>query len=171
MKRLYIVRHAKSSWADQALIDRERPLNKRGLRDAPVMGKRLVDRDIRIDAVWSSPARRAEETANHIAKALKYPRKKITICDALYSSTLGDLWQVIRSCSDKVDNLLIVGHNSLISELASFLVNEKSAGDMPLIPTCGVVALEFSCASWSDSREHAGQFLFFDYPKNIEALV
>ncbi|HSW22949.1 MAG TPA: histidine phosphatase family protein, partial [Burkholderiaceae bacterium] len=70
MKTLYLVRHAKSSWGDPALPDRDRPINERGLRDVATMGQRLAQRDVKLDLLLSSPAARALTTAEHLAKAL-----------------------------------------------------------------------------------------------------
>ncbi len=76
MKTLFLIRHAKSSWDDTALPDKERPLNDRGLRDAPKMGERLAKRDVKPDLILSSPAVRALRTAEIIAKKLDYRRKE-----------------------------------------------------------------------------------------------
>lgn len=165
MKTLYLIRHAKSSWADPALEDHERPLNKRGHRNAPVMGKRLADMKVRVDAIWSSPAQRAVETAQYFAKALKIPQKEIQLHERLYTSTLDDLLGEIRSCPDVINHLMVVGHNPVISELANHLTGQGREAEIELIPTCGIVALEFLFSSWSLLREKEGRLLFFDYPK------
>lgn len=165
MKTLYLVRHAKSSWADPSLADQDRPLNKRGLRDAPAMGQRLAGHQVRIDALWTSPARRAVETAHSFAKAMKIPRKEIELRDRLYTSSINDLLLEVKSCPDEVKRLLVVGHNPVITEFANFLIGDDCDTEIELIPTCGIVALEFSCSSWQKVRENEGRFLFFDYPK------
>jgi len=165
MKTLYLVRHAKSSWADPSLDDQARPLNKRGLRDAPVMGKRLAGHQVRVDAIWSSPARRAVETAHCIARALQVPRKEIELRDRLYTSVINDLLLEIRSCPDEVKRLLVVGHNPVITEFANILLDCGRDREIELIPTCGIVAIEFSLSSWQQIKETEGRFLFFDYPK------
>lgn len=165
MKTVCLVRHAKSSWADPSLADDERPLNKRGLRDAPVMGQRLADQQIKIDAIWSSPALRAMETARCLAKALEIPRKAIERHARMYSGSIDDLLLEIKSCPDKVKTLLIVGHNPLIAEFANFLINGCHPSEIDHIPTCGIVALQFKYSSWQDIKKNEGQLLFFDYPK------
>lgn len=171
MRTLYLVRHAKSSWEDSSLVDHERPLNKRGLRDAPVMGQRLADKDVSIDSIWSSPAKRAVETVRYIAKALKYPRKEISLRDRLYTSRVDDLFFEISSCPDEVKNLLVVGHNSVITDFANLLIGRGSNVEIELIPTCGIVAIEFQLSSWQQLRENEGRFLFFDYPKKSDTSV
>lgn len=171
MKTLYLVRHAKSSWADPSLDDQARPLNKRGLRDAPVMGQRLAGHQVRVDAIWSSPARRAVETAQCLARALKVPRKEIEQRERLYTSAINDLLLEIRSCPDKVKRLLVVGHNPVITEFANLLLDRGRDTEIEQIPTGGIVAIEFSFSSWRQIREKEGQFLFFDYPKKGAVLV
>jgi phosphohistidine phosphatase len=165
MKSLYLVRHAKSSWADPSLADKERPLNKRGLRDAPLMGQRLAARKVRVDAIWSSPAQRALETAHFFASALKYPRKSIELHDRFYTNTIDDLLREIRSCTDEIKSLVVVSHNPVISEFANFLIGHGKDVDIESIPTCGIVAIDFDLPSWQLLREQEGRFLFFDYPK------
>ncbi len=165
MKTLYLIRHAKSSWADPSLADQERPLNKRGLRDAPLMGKRLAERKVRVDALWSSPALRAAQTARHLAQALNYPRNEIQIRHRLYTSAIEELLQEIRSCPDDVKGLLVIGHNPVISDCANLLLGGRRETKIELIPTCGIVALQFALSSWQQIGEQEGRMLFFDYPK------
>jgi phosphohistidine phosphatase len=165
MKILCLIRHAKSSWDDPSLPDQERPLNKRGLRDAPLMGQRLADHLMRVDAVWTSPALRAVETARLIAKAVKFPQKEIKLCDRFYTSSVHDLLLEISTCPDKVKTLLVFGHNPVISEFADLLISQDRDADIGSIPTCGIVAIELALSSWQKVRADAGRLLFFDYPK------
>lgn len=171
MKTLYLVRHAKSSWQDSSLADQERPLNKRGRRDASFMGQRLADRKIRVDLIWSSPARRALETARFLAKALNYRRKEIVVRDRIYASTRESLLLEIRSCPDEVKGLLVVGHNPVSTETANLLIDHGKDPEIELIPTCGVVAMEFALSSWQQIEERGGKLVFFDYPKKSAASV
>ena len=91
MKMLFLVRHAKSSWDDTALPDKDRPLDDRGKRDAPKMGKRLAKRDVKPDLILSSPAKRALTTAEIIAKKLDYKLKDIVVDDRLYAGAVNVL--------------------------------------------------------------------------------
>ena len=102
MKTLFLIRHAKSSWEDTALADKDRPLSDRGRRDAPKMGKRLAKRDVKPDLILSSPARRALTTAEIIAKKLDYKRKDIVVEDRLYSGAVHDLLKVIHKLGDEL---------------------------------------------------------------------
>jgi len=166
MKTLYLVRHAKSSWADPSLADLNRPLNKRGRRDAPAMGQRLADKKIKVDAIWCSPALRAVETAKFFAQALNIPKKLTEQHEKIYAGSIDELLFEIQSCPDKLKTLLLVGHNPVLTEFANYLTDGNLVPEIVSIPTSGIVALEFNRSSWQQVQRNAGHLLFFDYPKN-----
>jgi len=118
MKTLFLVRHAKSSRDDPSLPDRERPLDDRGKRDAPKMGKRLAKRDAKLDLLVSSPALRALTTAKLIADEMGYKRNDIVVDDRLYASSPDDLLAVIRALDNKLGRVMLVGHNPEFTDLA-----------------------------------------------------
>jgi phosphohistidine phosphatase len=136
MKTLFLIRHAKSSWDDTALPDKDRPLSDRGRRDAPKMGKRLAKRDVKPDLILSSPARRALKTAKIIAKKLDYKRKNIVVEDRLYSGAVHDLLNVVQKLGDKLERVMLFGHNPELTELAHRLSSEITH-----MPTCAVAEL------------------------------
>ena len=96
MKTLFLVRHAKSSWSDPALPDKERPLTERGMSDARKAGKHLANRDANPDLILSSPARRALATAEVVAKKLDYKLKDIVVDKRLYGATQDQLLEVVH---------------------------------------------------------------------------
>lgn len=118
MKTLLLIRHAKSSWDDIALPDKDRPLDDRGKRDATKVGKRLAKRDVKPDLIVSSPARRALATAEVIARKLDYKLKKMVVDDRLYAVGADDLLKVIHKLSDKLECVMLFGHNPELSALA-----------------------------------------------------
>lgn len=162
MKQLILIRHAKSSWKDPNLEDRRRPLNKRGTKDAPRMGARLARRGIVPDAIISSPAARAFETAQIIAKKLGYRRKKIVVDERVYGASVADLLDVIRGVDDAAVQLMVFGHNPELTELA----NRLGTRAIDNIPTCGVLELGFATDTWQEVGDVAGKELLFEYPKN-----
>jgi len=162
MKILYLCRHAKSSWQDVSCADIDRRLNKRGKRDAPLMGKRLFNAGVRPDGIISSPAVRARKTAGHFAKKMAYPKGKIIINDRLYATSVDYLISCIKKLDDVLQRVFLVGHNSEITMCANMLAN----ADIFNVPTCGVVAVEFHVLSWQEIRVGQGKLLFFDFPKN-----
>ena len=162
MKELVLVRHAKSSWKDSSLGDRERPLNKRGEREAPEMGARLERRKHKPDLIVSSTAVRALETARIIAKKLGYPRKAIAVEDRLYGAGVAELLDVIRNTDESVTTLMLFGHNPGLTELA----NHLGPRPIPNLPTCGVLHLRFETETWSVVGYARGDELLFDFPKS-----
>jgi phosphohistidine phosphatase len=160
MKTLFLIRHAKSSWDDTALADKDRSLNDRGRRDAPKMGKRLAKRDATPDLILSSPARRAVMTAEMIAKELDYKLKDIVVDDRLYASAVDDLLKVIHKLGDNLESVMLFGHNPELTELAHRLSSEIT--DMP---TCAVAEFTFNAKSWLNIGKARVAKVAFDYPK------
>lgn len=160
MRTLFLVRHAKSSWDDPALPDKDRPLDARGKRDAPMMGKRLAKRDVKPDLILSSPARRALTTAEIIAKELDYNVKDIVVHERLYAAAADDLLSVIRKLNDKLKHVMLFGHNPELTELAHRLSKEITR-----LPTCAVAEFKFSAKSWSDVGKAKPKRVLLDHPK------
>ena len=161
MKRLYLVRHAKSSWKDPELDDFDRPLNKRGKRDAPFMGQRLREANVRPDLIISSPAKRAAKTAKIIAAQIEYPLKKIKWTESLYAAGALTLLGILREIGDSVEQAMLVGHNPGLTLLAELLTSEA----IDNIPTSGVFTVDLDLGSWTQTGEGSGIPVFFDYPK------
>ena len=160
MKTLYLVRHAKSSKDDPSLADRDRPLDERGERDAPKMGQRLAQRGVKPDLILSSPAARALATAQPIAKALGYKLGDIALNERLYASEADALLGVICALDNKLDSVMLVGHNPEMSDLANRLASEIT--DMP---TCAVAEFGFDVKSWSQVGRVLPDKVVFDSPK------
>ncbi|HDK43273.1 MAG TPA: histidine phosphatase family protein [Desulfobacteraceae bacterium] len=165
MKSLLLCRHAKSSWSDITLADIDRPLNKRGRRDAPLMGARLAMLGVKPDAVVSSPARRAYKTARYLAGALGFSRKMIIVINEIYEASPDILLATVRAFDNNVEQVIMVGHNSEITVLA----NKLGGLGIDNIPTCGVVALDFAVRSWRDVMKSQGAQAFFEYPRKVHA--
>ena len=121
MKKLFIVRHAKSSWDYPELDDYDRPLNKRGKRNAPEMGQRLAKRNIKPDVMVTSPAKRAAATARRIAEEISFPRSNIQQESLMYHGSIRNMIEVIRSTSDHSNILMIFGHNPGLTDLTNHL--------------------------------------------------
>ncbi len=161
MKNLVLIRHAKSSWDNPALDDFDRPLNKRGQRDAPVMAGRLKELDITPDLFLSSPAERAVTTARTVAEGIDFPIEKIVQDEDIYLASGEDLLSIISQSDDSIERLFLVGHNPGLTELANHL------GDRPIdnMPTCSIYSLVFEITSWKEILFRKGKTEFFDYPK------
>ena len=160
MKRLYIVRHAKSSWDDSGLADFDRPLASRGERDAPEMGKRLAKKDAKPNLLISSPACRALTTAKIIAKEVNYPEKDIVKHDEIYMGGIVELLRTVQNIDPAIDEAMIFGHNPDFTMFAEYLTNTRFGN----IPTCGVVCLDLP--TWEEADKGRGTLVYYDYPKN-----
>jgi phosphohistidine phosphatase len=161
LKTLTIVRHAKSSWDEPGLSDRERPLNKRGKRDAPVMGKRIVDAGIRPSLILSSPATRAWTTAQVIAKQLSYPAEFLQREQDLYLASLNDLLDVVVAQDEGFNSIMIVGHNPGLTDFVNYLL----PGLTNNLPTAGVVSVTIDQDHWKLYEQPKTELVVHDYPK------
>ncbi|MGH1366702.1 MAG: SixA phosphatase family protein [Calditrichia bacterium] len=161
MKTLYLIRHAKSSWKNEKLSDFDRPLNNRGLRDAPFMGQRLANYRVSPGIILSSPAMRAIETATTIASEVGYPKDAIQRITSLYLASLNTLLETVNEIDDKHESAFIFGHNPGMTMFANFLTTYA----IDNVPTCGVVCVLFEVDSWKDVAENRGSLSFFDYPR------
>jgi phosphohistidine phosphatase len=160
MKTLILVRHAKSSRDDPTLADKDRPLNDRGKRDAPKMGKRLAKRRVKPDLILSSPAGRALKTAEIIAKKIDYKRKNILVDDRLYAVEAGELLDVIRKLGDQVERVMLIGHNPELTELA-----HRLSSKITHMPTCAVAEFTLDAKTWSRIGKDKPVQIALDYPK------
>jgi phosphohistidine phosphatase len=164
MKRLFIVRHAKSSWGGAGLSDFERPLNERGKRDAPEIAHRLLTRKVKLDTFISSPAKRAKTTCKAFCKVYKFPEEQIIVVDELYEANPEAFNNVIRNINENANNVAIFGHNPGITDFVNQLCEGNRIDNMP---TCSVFAVETDISQWSEFDRARKQFLFFEYPKAV----
>ena len=162
MKTLTLLRHAKSSWKDTSLSDRDRPLNKRGERDAPEMGRRIAAAGIRPSLIVSSPAVRAWTTARIIAGEIGYPREFLQRDKRLYLASVNGILDVIVAQDAGFNSLMLVGHNPGFTDFANYLV----PGLTNNMPTAGVVSVELDSEDWSLYDKPATELLLYDFPKN-----
>lgn len=166
MKRLTLIRHAKSSWGDATLSDFERPLNKRGRRTAPDMGERLAARGFRPDLLLSSPANRAFATARIIAEKIDYPETDIEAEERLYGASTREILGIVQALDDALEHVVIFGHNPGFTDAAGRL----SGVMIDNVPTAGVVDVRFEVASWREVAPGRGELIEFDYPKKARDL-
>mgnify|MGYP003042413655 CR=1 FL=1 len=162
MKRLIVVRHAKSSWDDVSLPDFERPLNERGKHDAPMMAKRILDRKVDIDAFITSPAKRARRTASLFAKEFGQDKEDLILIDELYHAGPEEFYKAIEKAPAKAKTIAIFSHNPGITEFVNSLTDTR-VDDMP---TCAVYAVKAPIEQWSEFRQAKREFWFFDFPKS-----
>jgi len=161
MKNLTLLRHAKSSWDDPELADRDRPLNHRGERDAPMMGQRIAAAGIRPSLIVTSPAVRAWTTAKLVAKEISYPLEFLQREKDLYHAGVDTLLDVIAGQDDGFNSIMIVGHNPGFTDFANILSPDLTGN----LPTCGVVSVSLPCDDWNIRECLPGELLLHDWPK------
>lgn len=164
MKTLLLVRHAKSSWNDQAQRDIDRPLNERGRQDAPVMAGNLDKRGTHPQRILCSPALRTASTAEIFANHLSIPKELIQLERQIYLAGCGHLLQLIRQQDDKLDSVMLVGHNPALTDLFNELCEDAKLDNMP---TCCVAELGLPITRWSSLDLGQAELKYIDYPKKI----
>lgn len=159
MKKIYLIRHGKSDWSNPDLEDFDRPLNKRGKRNAPFMAELLKQKNANPDLIISSPAYRTKKTAEIIKKGIAY-KSQILFDEHLYEASLGTILEIVNYIDDDYDKVFLIGHNPSLNMLGFYLVgfNEN-------IPTCGILEIEFDCDSWREVNKKCAKLISFEYPK------
>jgi len=168
MKTIYLLRHAKSSWDDSRLSDKQRPLSGRGLKNAPQMGQRFAARGEHLERVLSSPALRALNTAQLFCEACGYPPDDIVIEPDLYFSGITSIEDLICAQDDRLRALMLVFHNPDITYFANSIDYDFHIDN---VPTCGLVRLVSDIAQWRDWTRDNTDVDYFDYPKNTGEVL
>ncbi|MBR9921115.1 MAG: histidine phosphatase family protein [Bacteroidetes bacterium] len=161
MKTLFLIRHAKSSWADDSLRDIDRPLNKRGLRDAPFMAKMLKGKGIVPDKLVSSPANRAFTTASYFASEYGILMDQILQLPEIYEASPTELMRVISRLENKWEVVFLYGHNPTFTDIANRFTDQY----IPNVPTCGICKIESEAETWEEVDPINSQLIEFHYPK------
>jgi phosphohistidine phosphatase len=161
MKSVIIIRHAKSSWDNVGESDFDRPLNDRGKEDAPRMAKRLLEREVSIDAFISSSAKRARKTAALFIKEFNGDKDDIILVPELYLAGPDAFYDAIAKAPASAKTIALFSHNPGITEFANELTDVR-IDDMP---TCAIFAVKADIKEWSAFKEAEKQYWFFDYPK------
>ncbi len=161
MKRVLIIRHAKSSWAEIGQRDFDRPLNERGLRDAPEMARRLIQRNITIDLFVSSAANRALTTTKLMMQKMKMSEDQLEIKEELYHAPPSVILSAINDTPDQYNTIAVVCHNPGITVFTNMIQGLS----IDNVPTCGVLILTTTAPTWKQVTLKNLSFEFFDYPK------
>lgn len=161
MKTLYVVRHAKSSWDQDDLIDFDRPLNERGIKNAPEMAARLMSWSAIPQLILTSPANRAISTARIFANEMKIPEDKLKQEKTIYEGTRGDLARLISRQNPDFDTLMIVGHNPGVTDFINWICFVEEAQ----IPTCSIATIQVDIKKWNGWERGMGKLIELDFPK------
>lgn len=162
MKTLILVRHAKSSWNSDVSTDFERPLNKRGMRDAPDMAARLAAHGPIPDTIVSSSATRALVTARMLARGLDLSPQSLETTRDIYEAPVKALLKTINSWLQINQTVMMVGHNPGMSATGNYLCSSAALE----MPTCAMACLDLDIDSWNDIYRDCATLRWYDYPKN-----
>ena len=168
MKRLTLIRHANADWKDASVADFDRPLNKRGFNEAEAMGKVLLEQSLVPDLLLASPARRAQQTADAIARKLELPTRRVKSAEHLYLAHPDDILTLARATGPRVQHLAIVGHNPGISELARLLGPVDTA--VAELGTGAACTLTFNVRNWTAIAPPATRAMQFEPPGKLFGL-
>ena len=163
-KTLLILRHAKSSWEFADLSDHDRPLNNRGKRDAPLIGRKLLKEGLTPQLIISSPAVRAYSTAEKVAKACAY-EGEIIVDSSLYGSGYPNYLNALKNQNDQYNMIMLVGHNPYSEELLEILT-----GKMITMPTCSVACVRLDIKTWKKvNAQTKGELVKIWRPKELNS--
>lgn len=172
MKRLTLLRHAKSGWDDPVARDFDRPLNRRGKLASEVIGRWLHDQGITFDLIVGSPAVRVIETIEHVA--IGYGETMAPVWDKrAYLASSSALLEIIHDTADDCENILLVGHNPGLEDLVLMLVPDEAGDDArdaveEKYPTASLAEIDFEVAHWRDVKAGLGKLVYFKRPRDID---
>lgn len=162
MKTLLLLRHAKSSWNDPGIADFDRPLNERGLRAAPLVGRFMRERKLRPDLVICSPAARARETASLVIKAAGLDAP-LRFDERIYDATPARLFEIVSQIEDAASEALLIGHNPGFEQLL-----ERLTGEARRMATATLAFITLDIEKWNKLRDGCGRLEWIVKPKELE---
>ena len=162
MKKLILIRHSKSSWKDISLTDFNRPLNRRGKSDGPLMADYLNTKMIKIDYLHSSNSVRTLETSKFFTDRIKFD--KIKYDESLYHSSSSSILNMIRNYSDNFSSAMIIAHNPGMTNL----INEITNICLDNLPTTGLAEIDFSCLKRNDISSKNSNLIQLKFPKQLK---
>ena len=164
MEYLFLTRHAKSSWGNPGLADIDRPLNERGKKAAPFMGKLIMDKGEKPELLISSPAYRAFLTAKAFGEAMGLVENDIIIDRTIYGAGAQQLLELVQNQDDLNKSIMLFGHNPTFTSFVNFLTGSNIMN----VVTCGVVRIDFEFSSWTDIDFGSGRLAYYEYPKKYD---
>jgi len=172
MKTILILRHAKSDWGNPALADFDRPLNKRGLNDAPRIGKLLKAYQQVPDQILASPAKRAKQTIELVAENCGYSKNSIQWMDGFYGADRYDLLTALKQLPNHINRAMLVGHNPTMEETVALLCQGPRADDSFIrMPTAALVCLTVHVDQWTTLKPGFATLQWFIIPKLIKSIM
>jgi phosphohistidine phosphatase len=163
MKTLLLLRHAKSSWKDSDAKDFDRPLNQRGLKAAPAIGRLIRKRKLQPDLVLSSPAERARQTTQLMIEAAGL-KTELRYDERIYEASVARLVGIVSELDDEAGMVMLVGHNPGFEELLEILTGEAHK-----FPTAALACIELNVEKWNKVRAEAGRLEWLVKAKELKS--
>ena len=160
LKTLFIVRHGKSAWDQTGISDIDRPLKDRGIRNAYEIAETLKKKHTKPDAIYSSPAARALNTAIIFSRVLEVPSDHLYVKEDLYLADLSEIIDVIKETDTSINSVMVFGHNPGFTDLANYLSELR----LQNLPTAGLVCLQFNIKTWDEIDKRKLASSYFDFP-------
>jgi phosphohistidine phosphatase len=161
MKTLYLVRHAKSDWANAHTGDFQRTLNERGTKAAPYMAALLKQKMVIPELVISSPANRALTTAEFFCEILGYPKEQIQQRIEIYEGGTTQLLKIVQQINECCKTAMLFGHNPTMTDFSNLLAGHHNDS----LVTCGVVRIDLGIKSWKEAAPDTGNLVWYEFPK------
>ncbi len=166
MKKIHLLRHAKSSWEDALLADIDRPLHERGRKTCGFMARHIADAGCCFAQIFCSPAVRAQETIGLLSSALPEAALEWQTAEQLYTFESAAIWDWCRSLSESIREPLLVGHNPALTDFC----NQLSGSAVKNIPTCGYAQLAVTKeCPWAVLAEGAAELALLLRPKRLDS--
>lgn len=165
MKELTFIRHAKSDWGSEILRDVDRHLNERGYSDAYFMSEWYARNKKNPERIISSTATRALSTALIFARKMDFNMDQFILESGVYESSVQELLSIVRRQDDKLNSLMLFGHNPGFTDICNVLSNDLYFDN---VPTCAIVSFHFDITSWLEVSEKKGTINFYQFPKNFK---
>jgi phosphohistidine phosphatase len=163
MKTLLLLRHAKSSWKDTSVRDFDRPLNQRGLKAAPAIGRLMRKRKLQPELVLSSPAERARQTTQLVLEAAGL-KTEVRYDERIYEASAARLFEIVSQLDDEAEVVMMVGHNPGFEELL-----EALTGTGRSLSTAALACIELDIERWSKVRAGENQLAWLVRPKELKS--
>ena len=163
MKTLLLLRHAKSSRKDNGVRDFDRPLNQRGLKTAPAIGRLIRKRKLQPDLVLSSPAERARQTTQLVIEAAGL-KTELRYDERIYEASVARLLEIVSQIDDEANMVMFVGHNPGFEELLEMLTGEAHT-----LPTAALACIELNIEKWNKVRAGGGHLEWLVKPKELKS--
>ena len=160
MKSLYLVRHAKAGWDNSWTDDFDRSLTDRGRLDAREISTRLFNKGVVPELIVTSPAKRALDTAEIFADHLGCSPDKVVQKMEIYQGGPEELGEIVQSLQEEYRNVMLFGHNPVITMFASWLTGKSMAS----METCGVLRIDLEKKRWADAKQGKGKVTWYEYP-------